>query len=274
MVALAGQRVHLVAEGREEVVLAGHLFADATFALLGPEPGEKAQAAPQWGLFETAPTAARERALAWHRHIREVETGHPDGAGAGYVANARYDPKRYTLAQRERAKAEELTALGFGRISRSTVQKMRLDYRKQGLWGLVDHRSTRGPSPAGRTDERVVAAVKEAIRRRRGRSKGTVKALFPVAARILTERHGDAVAMCSQATFYRLVAALTDPREGLPGAETASPGRGKGGRSPRPSRCARASRCRSTPPAWTSWPSSTTGPWAGDGFDELTTGVS
>ncbi|MFG2918991.1 transposase [Kitasatospora sp. NPDC048298] len=153
-----------------------------------------------------------------------METGHPDGAAAGYVANERYDPGRYTLAQRERAKAEELTALGFGRISRSTVQKMRLDYRKQGLWGLIDHRSTRGPSPAGRTDERVVAAVKEAIRRRRGRSKGTVKALFPVAARILTERHGDAVAMCSQATFYRLVAQLTDPREDLHGRGDGVPG--------------------------------------------------
>ncbi|WP_405366111.1 transposase [Kitasatospora sp. NBC_00039] len=224
VVGLAGQRIHLVAEGRDEVVLAGHLFADPTFALVGPEADGKAQAPPLWGLFETAPAAARERALAWRRHIREVETGHPDGAGAGYVANERYDPERYTLAQREQAKAEELTALGFGRISRSTVQKMRLDYRKQGLWGLVDHRSTRGPSLAGRTDERVVAAVKEAIRRRRGRSKGTVKALLPVAARILAERHGDAVAMCSQATFYRLVAQLTDPRDGLHGRGDGVPG--------------------------------------------------
>ncbi|MEU4120536.1 Mu transposase C-terminal domain-containing protein [Kitasatospora sp. NPDC028055] len=161
---------------------------------------------------------------------REVETGHPDGAGAGYVANERYAPERYTPAQREQAKAEELTALGFGRISRSTVQKMRLDYRKQGLWGLVDHRSSRGPSLAGRTDERVVAAVKEAIRRRRGRSKGTVKALLPVAARILAERHGDAVAMCSQATFHRLVAALTDPRDGLHGRGDGVPGP-RGGRA-------------------------------------------
>ena len=224
VVGLAGQRVHLVAEEGEEVVLAGHLFADPTFTLIGPETGQKAQAAPQWGLFETAPAAARERALAWRRHIREVETGHPDGAEAGFVAKECYDPKRYTLAERERAKADELTALGFGKVSRSTVQKMRLDYRKQGLWGLLDHRTTRAPSLAGRTDERVVAAVKEAIRRRRGRSKGTVKALFPVAARILTERHGDAVAMCSQATFYRLVAALTDPREDIHGRGDGIPG--------------------------------------------------
>ncbi|GAA2843139.1 hypothetical protein GCM10010441_78660 [Kitasatospora paracochleata] len=86
VVGLAGQRVHLVADEGEEVVLAGRLFADPTFALTGPEADGKAEAAPQWGLFETAPAAARERALTWRRHIREVETGHPDGADAGAVS--------------------------------------------------------------------------------------------------------------------------------------------------------------------------------------------
>ncbi|MGP3991536.1 hypothetical protein [Streptomyces sp. 3N207] len=52
------------------------------------------------------------------------------------------------------AMREELTALGFGRVSRVTVQRMRLTYRKQGMWGL-DHRTTRGPSSAGRQDERA-----------------------------------------------------------------------------------------------------------------------
>ncbi|MCC9312322.1 DDE-type integrase/transposase/recombinase [Kitasatospora sp. RB6PN24] len=225
VVALSGQRVHLAAGGEQDtVVLAGYLFADPSFALAGSGQGPVADAAPQWGLFETAPAAAQERALAWLRHIREVETGHPDGATAGYVVNERYDPARYTLAQREQAKAEELTAIGFKKVSRTTVQKMRLDYRKHGLWGLVDHRTTRTSVPAGRTDERVVDAVKEAIRRRRGRSKGTVKALFPVAARILAERHGEEVATCSQATFYRLVAALTDPREDIHGRGDGVPG--------------------------------------------------
>src|SRR5262249_8871511 len=51
-----------------------------------------------------------------------------------------------------------------------------------------------------------------------------VKALLPVAARILAQRHGDAVAMCSQASFYRLVAALTDPREDIHGRGDGVPG--------------------------------------------------
>ncbi|WP_249126008.1 hypothetical protein [Streptomyces sp. A2-16] len=67
---------------------------------------------------------------------------------------------------------------------------MRLAYRKQGLWGLLDHRSTRTASPTGRADERVVAAVREALRRRRHRSKGTINGLFPLIHQILEDRHG------------------------------------------------------------------------------------
>jgi hypothetical protein len=87
VVALAGQVFHLAGEdGADEVVLAGHLFADPGFAVLGAE--QPVQAVPQWGLFETAPAAAREKALAWLRHIREVECGLPGEAGGGGVVRA------------------------------------------------------------------------------------------------------------------------------------------------------------------------------------------
>ncbi|MEU5092929.1 hypothetical protein [Streptomyces sp. NPDC021356] len=156
VVALSGQDVHLLGpDGGGEVVLAGHLFADPGFAVIG---ADAPQAAPQWGLFETAPAAAREKALAWQRHVREVECGLTGGPGSEGVVREQYDPERHTLAEREQAKAEELTALGFGRVSRTTVQRMRLAYRKQGLWGLLDHRTTRASSPTGRADERVLAA--------------------------------------------------------------------------------------------------------------------
>ncbi|MER6100703.1 Mu transposase C-terminal domain-containing protein [Streptomyces sp. NPDC001728] len=210
--ALSGQTVHLVGpDGGGEAVLAGYLFADPGFSVIG---ADVPQAAPQWGLFETAPTAARNKALAWQRHVREVECGLADGPGTGGVVREQYDPARHTLAEREQAKAEELTALGFGRVSRTTVQRMRLAYRKQGLWGLLDHRTTRASSPTGRSDERVVAAVREALRRRRGRSKGTVSGLFPLINQILQERHGPgAVPVPSQATLYRLVTSLARPGE-------------------------------------------------------------
>ncbi|MDQ8708324.1 DDE-type integrase/transposase/recombinase [Streptomyces sp. LHD-70] len=216
VVALSGQQVHLVGEeGADEVLLAGYLFADPGFAVLGAE-AERAQAVPQWGLFETAPAAAREKALAWQRHIREVECGRPGGADSSGQVRAEYDPDRWTLAEREQAKARELTSLGFGRVSRSTVQRMRLAYRKQGLWGLIDHRTARSPKGGdggGRQDERVVAAVKDVLRGQRGRSKGTVKALMPLVAQLLKDRHGDTVPMPAQATFYRLVNQLAHPAD-------------------------------------------------------------
>lgn len=89
------------------------------------------------------------------------------------MVRPQYDPDRWTPARREQAKAQELTVLGFGRVSRSTVQRMRPVYRKQGLWGLVGHRTGRRPeggdgSGGGRKDERVVAAVKDVLRGQRG----------------------------------------------------------------------------------------------------------
>ncbi|MEU8470571.1 hypothetical protein AB0F30_22175 [Streptomyces sp. NPDC029006] len=210
VVALAGQRVHLTGEdGGDETVLAGHLFA-----VLGARAEvEQPQAVPRWGLFETAPAAARKKALAWQRHVREVECGLPGGPGSGGSVRPQYDPARHTLAEREQAKAEELTALGFARVSRTTVQRMRLAYRKQGLWGLVDHRTTRGSSPSGRQDERVVAAIKDVLRKQRGRSKGTVSALMPRVAQVLQDRHGASVPMPAQATFYRLVRQFAGPAD-------------------------------------------------------------
>lgn len=212
VVALSGQDIHLVGpDCGGEAVLAGHLFADPGFTVIG---ADVPQAAPQWGLFETAPAAAREKALAWQRHVREVECGLPGGPGSEGAVRPQYDPERHTLAEREQAKAQELTALGFGRVSRTTVQRMRLAYRKQGLWGLLDHRTTRASSPTGRADERVVAAVRETLRRRRGRSKGTINGLFPLINQILEDRHGPGtVPAPSQATLYRLVTAPARPGE-------------------------------------------------------------
>lgn len=212
VVALSGQTIHLVGpDGGGEAVLAGYLFADPGFSVIG---GDVPQAARQWGLFETAPAAARNKALAWQRHVREVECGLAEGPGSGGVVREQYDPARHTLAEREQAKAEELTALGFGRVSRTTVQRMRLAYHKQGLWGLLDHHTTRASSPTGRSDERVVAAVREALRRRRGRSRSTINGLFPPINQILVEQHGPGtVPVPSQATLYRLVTTLARPGE-------------------------------------------------------------
>ncbi|GAA1234551.1 Mu transposase C-terminal domain-containing protein [Streptomyces rhizosphaericus] len=228
--ALQGQQVYLLQEtGAEVSLLLGRLFADPGFEVVGARAPD---AVPQWGLFETVPVAAQQRALAWLPHIREVETGwpHPEGSREGQAIRPEYDPERWTLAQRDAAKAKELAALGFVRVTRTTVERMRHAYRKQGLWGLVDKRAVpaRGRHPTGYADERVVAAVLEALRRQRGRSKGTVKGLQVLVRQILEDTHGRGVVeMPSRSTFYRLVSVLADPadRPGRPARTATAPAR-------------------------------------------------
>ena len=226
VVGLEGALVRLVdGQGASAVVLLGHLVAGDDFAVSGVDEGV---GVPQWGLFESVPLREQERALAWQRHIREVECGLPGGVGSEGEVREQYDPLRHSMAERETAKAQELAALGWPSASRSTVTRMRARYRRHGLWGLVDHRATRASSPTGRSDERVVAAVLEALRRQRGRSKGTVSGLRRLAMDILQERHGHGVvAVPSPSTFSRLVKALADPQElpGRPARTAAGPAR-------------------------------------------------
>ena len=222
--ALVGGRVYLAAgDGATACVLAAHLVAAPGFSVTGTAAARP----PAPALWETVPLAAQERALAWLRHIREVETGLPDGPGSRGVPRPEYDLQRFTLAEREEAKARELAALGWTRVSRTTVQRMRLVYRRQGLWGLVDKRHLRGPSPTGRADERVVAAVLEALRRRRGQRKTTIRQIIELTEQIVADTHGPhRVRLPGRSSLYRLVKALADPAEppGSPARTATRPG--------------------------------------------------
>lgn len=73
VVVLEGARVTLVTdEGASAVVLLPYLLADPSFEVEGGcAPGR----VPPFGLLESLPVELRERALAWQRHLREVETG-------------------------------------------------------------------------------------------------------------------------------------------------------------------------------------------------------
>ncbi|ATL88742.1 transposase [Streptomyces malaysiensis subsp. malaysiensis] len=130
---------------------------------------------PPFGLLEELPVQALERAEAWERHVREVETGLPV-PGQGGVPRAEFDPAQRTVAEREEAKASELTVAGQP-TSAVTVRRMRSRYREKGLWGLVDQRTARRRSVVGRADERVVAAVIQVLEAQRERSSGTLSRL-------------------------------------------------------------------------------------------------
>jgi hypothetical protein len=214
--ALAGGQVRLIAEDGEMVaLLLSLLFADEGFEVVAAPAVCRV---PPLGLLESLPAPVRERALAWERHVWEVETGHPGGSGAAGPGRAEYAPQVRTLAQREEAKAAELSAAGLA-TSAVTVRRMRARYRDGGVWGLVDQRAARPRSALGRADERVVAALREVLEAGQERSSGTLGRLRVYTERLLAERHGTGVVpLPSAATFNRLVHALADGRGLLGGA--------------------------------------------------------
>ena len=132
-------------------------------------------------------------------------TGVPPEAAAGTRPRPEYDPQSRTLRQREMAKVGELAAAGY-QVPLSTLQRLRLSYEKRGIWGLVDHRAA--PRPGGRTDERVLEALAQAVREETDRSTGTVDRLRRRVEQILARRarHRPASVMPARATFYRLAA--------------------------------------------------------------------
>ncbi|MFI6078542.1 Mu transposase C-terminal domain-containing protein [Actinoplanes sp. NPDC051343] len=204
---LDGVRVRLTdGHGGAQILLTGHLLAGPGFALLSTD--NAVQRLDPTGLLDALPAELVQRARKWERHVVEVETGIPPGAALGSRPREPYDPRRRTLAQRDAAKAAELTAAGQ-RVSAVTVKRMRLRYRASGVWGLVDQRGTRGTSAYGRTDPRVVAAMAAAMRAETGESTGTRLRLRRRMEQRLAAEHGTGVvALPSRATFYRLAAVM------------------------------------------------------------------
>jgi transposase InsO family protein len=219
VVALAGTRVRLVAvDGTPSVVLLSHLVGSPGFEVLGGESSTAPALAGQ--LLGDLPAEAAARAREWERHVVEVETGLPPGAASGTQPRPEFDPQLRTVSQREAAKAVELTAAGAP-VSARTVMRMRMRYRAEGLRGLIDGRGRRKAAPHGRNDERVVAAVREALAHETSRSTGTAERLRRRVEAILAERHGEGtVAMPSRATFYRLVNSLSTGKHTFGAATT------------------------------------------------------
>lgn len=203
--ALEGALVRLVDEaGTIATVLVSHLCAAPGFKMVGASP--QAQV-PPWARLETLPADVRDQALAWERHVREVEEGVPEPGG---VPSPQYDPAQHTMAQREDAKARELSAAGRP-TSVTTVRRMRARYRDGGVWGLVDQRTVRPKSAVGRADPRVVTAVEAALGGQRDRSTGTLTRLRNQVQWALEEEYGPGVvAVPPPSTFNRLVHALAD----------------------------------------------------------------
>jgi len=93
------------------------------------------------------PGEAVAQAREWERHLVEVVTGLPPGAPQDAKPRPQYDVA-VPLNERDRAKAEELTAAGQP-VSERTVRRLRARYAEQGLVGLVDQRVMRPTTSSG-----------------------------------------------------------------------------------------------------------------------------
>ncbi|HVB42375.1 MAG TPA: Mu transposase C-terminal domain-containing protein [Streptosporangiaceae bacterium] len=201
--------------GTVRTVTAAGLACDPRFEIAAPaSPGGPR---PEIGL-EGLPAAVVEEASWWEAHIAEVVYGLPPDAPAGARPRPRYDPGRTSLTERERAKAAELSAAGRP-VPASTVKHRRQRWEAHGLAGLVDHRLARRMRPAGRVDDRVVAAMRQAIGEAPGGSSRTAGFVIWRTREILAEAGYDGT-VPSDRTFYRLFGTLSHGRHTTGSAST------------------------------------------------------
>lgn len=157
---------------------------------------------PPTGRIAEFPESAAEQARWWERHILEVLDGLPPDAPAGTVPRPEFDPERNSLAQRERAKAAELTAAGHT-MTASGIKQRRQRYQRDGLVGLADGRSAKQMPAFGRVAPAVVEAMREAIEETAEASSKTIGFVVWRATEILNARE-DAEGVPSERTLYRL----------------------------------------------------------------------
>ena len=169
----------------------------------GVRPGIRAARTGLAGL----PPEAVEQARWWEAHIIEVVDGTPPDAPAGTPPRPEYDVERTSLAEREQAKAAELSVPGR-KVAASTVKHRRQRWQAEGLPGLVDKRVQRRRSLAGRADPAVAEAMEQAIAEATEGSSRTATFIVWRTRQILAER-GQAAAEPSRATMFRLFSRLS-----------------------------------------------------------------
>ncbi|MFF7599318.1 Mu transposase C-terminal domain-containing protein [Streptomyces mirabilis] len=216
--ALEGTAVRLVDEGQSaSVVMLAHLLSSDGFEVV--TPASVRTVVPPSGALEGLPVKAVERAEWWQRHLVEMLTGRPLDDPHGPV-KPEYDPAVWSLRQRELAKAAELAAVGTT-VSLTVLQDMRARFEREGVLGLVDPRLRTVSDGTGRTDRRVVEALRKVVDEQTDRSTVSAQVLRRRMERLLEAEHGPGVVpLPSRATFYRLLKAVSSGRHTLGSART------------------------------------------------------
>ncbi|MEU6228741.1 transposase [Streptomyces sp. NPDC047042] len=216
--ALEGTAVRLVDEGQSaSVVMLAHLLSSTGFEVV--TPASVRTVVPPAGALEGLPARAVERAEWWQRHLVEMLTGRPLDDPHDPV-KPEYDPAVWSLRQRELAKAAELAAAGTA-VSLTVLQDMRARFEREGVLGLVDPRLRTVSDGMGRTDRRVVEALRKIVDEQTSRSTVSAQVLRRRMERLLEAEHGPGVVpLPSRATFYRLLNAVSSGRHTLGSART------------------------------------------------------
>lgn len=216
--ALEGTAVRLVDEGQSaSVVMLAHLLSSDGFEVVTPHSVRPV--VPPAGALEGLPAKAVERAEWWQRQLVEMLTGRPLDDPQGPV-KPEYDPAVWSLRQRELAKAAELVAAGTA-VSLTVLQDMRARFERDGVLGLVDPRLRTTSDGTGRSDRRVVEALRKIVTEQTGRSTVSAQVLRRRMERVLEAEYGPGVVpLPSRATFYRLLNAVSSGRHTLGSART------------------------------------------------------
>jgi hypothetical protein len=216
VVSVTGTRVRLADdEGMVRTVTAAELADGTRFEI--PSPVQPRGPRPETGL-EGLPAAVVGEASWWEAHIAEVVYGLRPDAPAGTRPRPQYDPEHTSLTEREKAKAAELSAAGKP-VPASTVKHRRQRWAAYGLPGLADRRLARRKRPAGRADEEVVAAMRQAIGETASASSRTAGFVIWRARQILADAGYDGP-VPSDRTFYRLFGTLSHGRQVTGSAST------------------------------------------------------
>jgi hypothetical protein len=165
---------------------------------------EEGRRVPPTARIAEFPKNAADQARWWEGHILEVLHGLPPDAPQGAVPRPEFDPRLHSLAERERAKAAELTAAGH-RMTASGVKQRRQRYHRDGLVGLADGRSAKQLPPFGQIAPAVVDAMRQAIAETTDASSRTVRFTIWRTKQILASgEDGDGIELPHERTLYRL----------------------------------------------------------------------
>jgi hypothetical protein len=171
------------------------------------------------GLLDHVPEDQAKEALWWHRHMVELRTGLPPDAPQGILPRPEYDPTTRTLAEREAAKAAELSAETGRPVSPHTVRWRRRRHQEQGIAGMVDGRHAPRRPVHGRLRPEVVDELQQLMSQAADGSTRTVSYYFERVSKVVQDKYGPG-AVPKRSAFYRLFRRLERGRHVTGSART------------------------------------------------------